>query len=66
MRDPDCMACQGVQGVCTDCEGCMVEHCKCDPCQHGRARAEGCGFCRRFLDDVFYDRGGVFEFGEDF
>jgi hypothetical protein len=26
----------------------MCDHCECDPCQHGKARAEDCVFCQRY------------------
>lgn len=47
MKDPNCDFCLAVRGVCTDCEGCFGGHCQCDPCQHGKARAEECVFCSR-------------------
>jgi hypothetical protein len=41
----ECKRCDAPCGVCVDCNKCMQLHCKCDPCQHGMTRAEGCAFC---------------------
>jgi hypothetical protein len=50
-QHPACGACNAgkpdLQGICTDCDGCMSQHCQCDPCQHGKARSEECVFCER-------------------
>ena len=50
-QHPTCAECNAgrptLQGVCTDCDGCMRLHCECDPCQHGKARAAMCVFCER-------------------
>jgi hypothetical protein len=46
-RDPNCDFCLGAYGICTECEGCMFDHCECDPCAHGKARIEECIFCDR-------------------
>lgn len=50
-RDPQCDFCTAgapnLVGICTDCDGCFGEHCKCDPCQHGKKRTDECVFCGR-------------------
>ncbi len=46
-RDLQCDYCLEVQGICTECGGCFGEHCDCEICQHGKARAEECVFCGR-------------------
>lgn len=50
-QDPTCAYCQAgcldLQGICTECDGCMRLHCQCDPCQHGKTREEACFFCGR-------------------
>ena len=50
-RDPECIVCHAgrpnLQAICTECDGCMVEHCQCDPCQHDKARIDECVFCER-------------------
>ena len=50
-RDPNCDFCTAgapnLQGICTDCDGCLGEHCQCDPCQHDKKRSEECVFCGR-------------------
>lgn len=50
-QNPNCGVCNAerpnLQGICTECDGCFVDHCQCDPCQHGRARSEQCCFCER-------------------
>ena len=52
-RDPNCAVCNAgrpnLRGICTDCNGCMIEHCQCDPCQHNKKRSEECVFCERFF-----------------
>ena len=66
-RDSECIVCNAgrpnLQAICTDCDGCMVEHCQCDPCQHGKTRAEECVFCQRGfalpLSDVMVMRDNV-------
>ncbi len=52
MTKDECEACQDVCGRCTECQKCMLTHCACNPCQHGRYREEECVFCRResFID----------------
>jgi len=47
MKTPDCDFCSLVSGICVECGGCFGEHCQCDPCQHGKARADECVFCGR-------------------
>lgn len=46
--DVNCAGCQAIVGACIDCGGCFRRHCQCDPCQHGKARADiiSCVFCR--------------------
>ena len=46
-KNPECDFCKEVSGVCTECDGCFGEHCQCDPCAHGKNRAEDCVFCGR-------------------
>ena len=49
--DPTCDFCMAgppnLRGICTECDGCFGEHCRCDPCQHGKTRTEECVFCGR-------------------
>lgn len=50
-QDSNCVVCNAQRpnlvGICTECEGCMAEHCDCPICQHGKARVEACFFCGR-------------------
>jgi len=51
-QHPTCPRCNAgrpdLRGICTDCDGCMSEHCQCDPCQHGKSQEEECVFCLRW------------------
>jgi hypothetical protein len=62
--DVNCAACQAVVGACMDCGGCFMKHCLCDPCQHGKSRAEidQCAACRPGLASARVDEALV---GED-
>lgn len=42
-----CSGCNKITGVCTHCQKCFHQHCKCDPCQHGERRNRECVFCHR-------------------
>lgn len=61
--DVNCAACQAVQGACVDCGGCFRKHCQCDPCQHGKARADinSCVFCRPTIGMDYVQGPEIFE-----
>ena len=63
MKSSDCDFCALVQGVCTDCDGCFGEHCQCDPCQHGKKRAEECVFCGRGFTPTEDQVAAIFDLG---
>ena len=44
--------CLGVQGICTECDGCFGEHCDCAVCAHGKKREEDCVFCGRGFEPL--------------
>lgn len=50
-QHPTCVVCNAtrpnLQGICSECEGCMATHCQCNPCSHGQERIAGCVFCNR-------------------
>jgi hypothetical protein len=46
MKCQDYLDCGNV-GICIYCDGCFINCCTCDPCQHGKRRDEECVFCER-------------------
>jgi hypothetical protein len=69
MKNLNCDYCLGVQGICTECQACFYDHCKCDPCAHNKTQEEDCIFCLRgmavrdAIDEVVHRAAEDLEYG---